>query len=105
VTAKNGLHGTGAFHRTQPDLVITDIIMPQQDGIQAIAQIRAAKPDAKIIAISGDGRIGNTDLLAMARTLDATDVIPKLFDSDDLLTIVANCLTGLAGSCKPGQAA
>jgi DNA-binding NtrC family response regulator len=105
VTARNGLHGTVAFHRTQPDLVITDIIMPEQDGIQTITEIRAAKPDAKIIAISGGGRIGNADFLAMARTLGAIDVIPKPFDSDELLTVVANCLAGLVGGCKPGQAA
>ena len=94
VTARNGLHGTAAFHRTQPDLVITDIVMPEQEGIQTITEIRAVKPDAKIIAISGGGRIGNTDFLKIARHLGAFDAIAKPFDPDDLLTRVGRCLNG-----------
>ena len=90
------------FRSEQPDLVITDIIMPEQEGIQTIAEMRKARPDAKIIAISGNGRFGDADFLKMARSLGAMDVIPKPFDADELLTIVENCL---AGRSNPGQAA
>jgi DNA-binding response OmpR family regulator len=54
--------------------------------------MRAAKPDAKIIAISGGGRSGNTDFLEIARQLGAMDVVPKPFDPDFLLAIVEACL-------------
>src|SRR5580704_14000854 len=83
--AVNGLQGMAVFRGWQPDLVITDIIMPDQEGIQTITEMRAAKPDAKIIAISGGGRIGNTDFLQIARHLGAMDIIPKPFDPDVLL--------------------
>jgi CheY-like chemotaxis protein len=102
VAARNGLHGTVAFRQPSRTSSSPTSSCRSKTASRPSPRSRAAKPDAKIIAISSDGRIGNADFLAMARTLGATDVIPKRFDSDELLTIVANCL---AGSCKPGQAA
>jgi DNA-binding NtrC family response regulator len=94
LSAEDGKRGMAAFRSERPDLVITDIIMPEQEGIQTITEIRAVKPDAKIIAISGGGRIGNTDFLKIARHLGAFDAIAKPFDPDDLLTRVGRCLNG-----------
>jgi two-component system chemotaxis response regulator CheY len=105
VSAEDGARGMVVFRSEQPDLVITDIIMPEQEGIQTIAEMRKAKPDAKIIAISGGGRIGKADFLSMARALGAMDVIPKPFDPDELLTIVRDCLAGRAGRSNREQAA
>jgi two-component system chemotaxis response regulator CheY len=79
------MRGMAAFRSERPDLVITDIVMPEQEVIQTINEIRSAKPDAKIIAISGGGRAGNTDFLKMARRLGASDTIAKPFDRDVLL--------------------
>jgi two-component system chemotaxis response regulator CheY len=73
LTAENGLRGMAVFCSQQPDLVITDILMPEQEGIQTIAEMRKAKPDAKIIAISGGGHGGKVDFLSMARALGAMD--------------------------------
>src|ERR1700732_2229537 len=92
LSAEDGKRGMAAFRSERPDLVITDIIMPEQEGIQTITEIRGVNPDAKIIAISGGGRIGNTDFLKIARVVGAMDVIPKPFAAGALLTIVENCL-------------
>jgi two-component system chemotaxis response regulator CheY len=94
VNADDGLRGMAMFRSEQPDLVITDIIMPDQEGIQTITEMRSAKPDAKIIAISGGGRIGNTDFLKIAQQLGAFDALAKPFDPDDLLRRVRRCLDG-----------
>jgi DNA-binding NtrC family response regulator len=94
LSAEDGKRGMAAFRAERPDLVITDIIMPEQEGIQTITEIRGVKPDAKIIAISGGGRIGNTDFLKIARHLGAFDAIAKPFDPDDLLSRVGRCLNG-----------
>jgi DNA-binding response OmpR family regulator len=69
--------------------------MPEQEGIQTINEIRSAKPDAKIIAISGSGRFCNADFLKMARRLGAADTIAKPFDPDELLSRVKACLAGV----------
>jgi two-component system chemotaxis response regulator CheY len=103
--AENGLRGMAVFRSEQPDLVITDILMPEQEGIQTIAEMRKAKPDAKIIAISGGGHGGKVDFLSMARALGAMDVVPKPFDLDQLLAIVENCLAGPERRDNSGHAA
>ena len=94
VSAEDGKRGMAAFRSERPDLIITDIIMPEQEGIQTITEIRGVQPNAKIIAISGGGRIGNTDFLKIARHLGAFDAIAKPFDPDDLLSRVGRCLNG-----------
>ena len=92
VTASDGLEGVNLFRKEMPDLVISDIIMPQQEGIGTIRQLLAEFPGTKIIAISGGGRIGNTDFLQIARKLGAIDALPKPFDPDDLLGRIKGCL-------------
>ena len=74
--------------------MITDIIMPEMEGIQMIGEIRALNANAKVIAVSGGARIGNTDFLKIARLLGANDVIYKPFDPDDFLARIGNCLAG-----------
>ena len=92
VSAEDGLRGMAMFRSEQPDLVITDIIMPEQEGIQTIEEILKAKPDAKIIATSGGGLIGNNDFLEIAKARGAMAVIPKPFDMEELLGLVRDCL-------------
>jgi two-component system, chemotaxis family, chemotaxis protein CheY len=95
-TASNGLLGLALFRDMLPDLVVTDIIMPEQEGLGTIMAIRREFPAAKIIAISGGGRMGNLDLLAAARLLGADDAIAKPFESEVLLQRVACLASGAA---------
>ena len=55
--AVDGIEGLRAFRTQRPDLVITDIIMPQKEGLDTIRLLRTWSPDVKIIAISGGSRI------------------------------------------------
>jgi DNA-binding NtrC family response regulator len=91
-TAGNGIAGVDAFKKHAPAIVLTDIIMPDQDGIATILQLRRLCPDVKIIAMSGGGRIGNTDFLSVAEKLGAVDTLPKPFSADDLLSMVGRLL-------------
>jgi CheY-like chemotaxis protein len=79
--------------------------MQEEESIQTITEMRRAEPDAKIIAISGGGRVGKTDFLKMARSLGAMDVVSKPFDPDELLTVVEYCLAGRAVGSNSGQPA
>ncbi|HYX05917.1 MAG TPA: response regulator [Bacteroidales bacterium] len=69
----------------KPDLVITDIIMPEKDGIEVIWSIQEKIPETKIIAISGGGRISATDHLKIAEKLGANSVLTKPFSTEDLV--------------------
>ncbi|MBV9528982.1 response regulator [Sphingomonas sp.] len=90
--AENGDQGLECFKRDRPDLVITDIIMPEREGIEVIRAIRAIDPAARIIAISGGGRIGAADVLAFAAKFGAREVIGKPFEPSELTDSVARCL-------------
>ena len=85
LVAGDGARGVRMFRSEQPDLVITDIIMPEKEGLETIREIRGQRPDARIIAISGGARIGNMDFLDVAGKLGASEIMSKPFDPADLV--------------------
>ena len=98
--ASDGAEGMTLFRSGNPTLVITDIIMPEQEGIETIVTIRRERPQVKIIAISGGGKLGDIDVLRMARMLGADDVIPKPFRAQELRRRV-RALGAVAGGDHP----
>ena len=90
--AKDGVEGTALFTAQPFPLVITDLFMPEKDGLQTIIDLRKDYPDTKIIAISGGGGSGLTQLLEAARKLGADQVITKPFGTDEVLECVKECL-------------
>ncbi len=92
LTARDGQTGILAFRHARPDLVLTDVIMPGSDGIEAIREIRAIEPDARIVAMSGGAMIGHDYHLRMAKQLGASGVLAKPFEIDDLVRVIAGCL-------------
>jgi len=76
--------------RTEPaDLVITDIFMPGQDGVQTIMQFRNLFPQVPIIAMSG---ITEGEMLAVAQKLGVVAILKKPFDHEQLLIAVEKAL-------------
>ena len=67
-----------------PAVMITDIIMPKQEGIETIMKMRKIYPNVKLIAISGGGRSQTMDFLELAKKLGADAVLPKPIDIDEL---------------------
>ena len=90
--AEDGLRGVSAFHRIRPDVVVTDIVMPEKEGIETIIELRSIWPHGSIIAISGGGRSGNTDYLRLARGLGADAILMKPFEPAELLSCIRSCL-------------
>jgi len=74
------------------DLVLTDIIMPELDGIEAIRRIRTDHPSLRIIAMSGGGQIDKADFLHMAEALGADRVLEKPVRSERLLELVGSVM-------------
>lgn len=85
-TAHDGLAGLARFRQVSPKVVLTDIIMPELDGLSAIMEMRRQRPGVTIIAMSGGGRIGKSDFLAVAKQLGADSTVQKPFDVDELVT-------------------
>jgi two-component system chemotaxis response regulator CheY len=86
--AADGIAGMALFRKEAPEMVIVDIVMPEQEGIETILAIRRESPKTKIIAISGAGQVGEVDVLKMARAFGADDVIAKPFRAWELLNLV-----------------
>jgi CheY-like chemotaxis protein len=70
------------------ELVITDLIMPGQEGMTTIGELRRRWPDLPILAISGGGRISPLDLLPVARRLGANATLSKPVSADSLFAAV-----------------
>lgn len=94
VTATNGREALEQASVTKFDLIITDLIMPDKDGIEVIVTLRRAMPHLKVIAISGGGRLNAKDYLSIAQKLGAAATLAKPFSGSDLVATVDRVLAG-----------
>ncbi len=85
VDAPDGKMGTRLYREEPTDLVITDLIMPEKEGIETIRELKQGYPDIKIIAISGGGRIEPEEYLCLAKKLGAERTFAKPIRREDLL--------------------
>lgn len=90
--APDGNKALSALAKQPIDLVIIDIIMPNREGLETIQEIRTNWPDIKIIAISGGGRMRNTEFLKVAEKLGADSVLKKPFSMAELRSAVGDVL-------------
>jgi DNA-binding response OmpR family regulator len=90
--AGNGKEAIARFKPSLVDLVVTDIIMPDEDGLKVIMKLREIKPTIRIIAISGGGKAGPGNYLNLARALGADEIFPKPFSIQTLLTKIDSLL-------------
>jgi DNA-binding response OmpR family regulator len=82
--AANGKAGLLQAMLRPPDLVITDLIMPETEGLETIMELKRRTPAIKIIAISGGGRLSNDDYLNVARKFGASRALAKPFSREEL---------------------
>jgi YesN/AraC family two-component response regulator len=92
IPASDGDEGMDLFRSNKPDLVITDIVMPQKEGLQMILELRRHDPDTKVIAMSGGGRYSNTDYLKLAKKFGARATLCKPFLREEILNVVKEVL-------------
>lgn len=97
--ASDGAAGLKRFREQRPDLVMTDIIMPEREGVETIMALRKESPETAIIAMSGGG--GGADYLEMAIKLGAVRAFSKPFSLAAVVGAVHEILEGVEG---PGSA-
>ncbi|HVJ40957.1 MAG TPA: response regulator [Dongiaceae bacterium] len=86
--ARNGRDALDQVAQRAPDLVVTDIIMPDMEGLEIISSLQRSHPDIPIIAVSGSGRMNNVDYLAYAEKLGAYATLAKPFKREEILRII-----------------
>lgn len=90
--ASNGSEGLRLFESISPDLVITDIIMPEKEGLETIREMRRINKDLKIIAMSGGGKISADNYLETAKIFGASKLLEKPFSQKEMLIYVEELL-------------
>jgi DNA-binding response OmpR family regulator len=90
--AEDGRAGMKKFREMPAALVITDVVMPEQEGLETLMQLRQESTTVKVIAISGGGRVGPDAYLNSARTLGADAILAKPFGHEELLDSVGKVL-------------
>ena len=92
-TAENGLIGLEMIGSRQYDLLITDIVMPEQDGIGVLMELRKMQSKLKTIVITGGSlKLDIDDLMKLAKVMKADKVLMKPLDFENLSLIVAELL-------------
>ena len=91
-TAENGKKGLESLRERAPDLVVTDLVMPEKEGIETIGVLRRDFPDVKIIAVSGGGRVGPESYLKLAEQMGAARSFPKPLEMTEFLDAIRETL-------------
>jgi DNA-binding NtrC family response regulator len=92
VTAQNGEQGIATIAENRFDLVITDILMPQVDGLGMIDELKQVAPQTKVLAISGGGIAVNFDFLDAAKRHGAVATLEKPFPLSEFYGTLDKCL-------------
>jgi CheY-like chemotaxis protein len=91
--ARNGREGLRLFQEGNADLVITDLVMPEAEGFEVLAELKKRVPPVKIIVITGGVRGKVTDYLQMALRLGADHVLAKPFTNDQLTAAISQVMS------------
>lgn len=92
--ASDGQKAIDLYRKHASDIVITDLVMPEKEGIQLIVELRRLNSRVKIIAISGAGKDLQGEYLKMAQLLGAKRVLTKPFSGPAILKAVSEVLEG-----------
>lgn len=90
--APNGKAAIAICRTEKIDLIITDLLMPEKDGIETIVELRRDYPGIRIIAVSGGGSTGRLDLLPAAQQLGAITTFRKPFSRPELIASIESIL-------------
>lgn len=90
--ANNGKEAIASLSRQLPDVIITDILMPESDGIELLFHLKSNSNKVPVIAISGGGRINAINYLKMAERFGAAVSLNKPLSFDELLLAVQSVL-------------
>jgi CheY-like chemotaxis protein len=83
--ACDGKQAIAMYQAAPADVVLTDLIMPEKEGLETIAELRRFDPSIRIIAMSGGGRLNANDILTVARAMGACAVLAKPFSDEELI--------------------
>jgi DNA-binding NtrC family response regulator len=90
--ASDGHEAMSLFRDRPGDLIVTDLVMPEKEGLAVILEMRRINSQVKIVAMSGGGRVNPDNYLEVAKKFGAGDVLRKPFSNQELLDTVQRLL-------------
>jgi CheY-like chemotaxis protein len=103
VEVSDGRKGLQHYLGVSMDLMITDLLMPEQEGVETIRALRQINPQVKMIAMSGGGQTGRMDFLHVAAVLGAQRTLHKPFNRQTLLEVVRDLTQSEAARTCPAS--
>jgi len=97
--AEDGAEALAVYNTQAVDLVITDIVMPEKEGIGLIMELRNQDAETKIIAISGGGRMDPETYLKWAGRLGVKHTFKKPVERQEMLSAVSELLGSIPANC------
>jgi len=91
--AKNGAVGIEIFKKNTPHIVLTDMLMPEKEGLETISELKSIQPSIKIIAMSSGGASHNMSFLQLAQRIGADKTISKPIKPDELIKTIKDLTT------------
>ena len=88
--APDGIEGIKRYHENPADLIITDLIMPDKEGLETIMELKKENPAVKIIAMSGGGKNKPEGYLHLAKQFGAMETLEKPIRKEELLKAIKN---------------
>ena len=88
VSAQNGFDALKVMADTDVEVVLTDLLMPERDGLEFITDLRKKYPQVRIVAMSGGGHIGQEAYLRIAKGFGAHFLLEKPFDQAHILSAI-----------------
>ena len=86
--AADGAEALELIRLAKFDAVVTDILMPDRDGLELIAELHRRQPDVRVVAISGGGRVSGREYLDVATRMGAHGVLAKPFSFSELASVL-----------------
>lgn len=90
--AENGVDALRKVVTFSPDVIFTDIVMPEKEGLELILELREKKINLPIVAFSEPAKSTDTDFLAFAKAVGATSTVEKPYGKSSVLKAVADAL-------------
>jgi len=90
--ARDGQEATKLYHERSPDLIVTDLLMPEKEGLEMIMELYRSCSQIRVIAMSGGGRIDSAPLLKAASIFGAQRILHKPFSPEEFMRAVIEAL-------------
>ena len=92
IKAENGKEGIKVVEKNEPDLILTDLLMPEKDGVRVISEVRSKYSHIPIIAMSGGQSVFSPVFLEAASSLGAAQTLTKPFSDEELIESINSVL-------------